>query len=63
MVTEVKVRSGYYRPQKNESNRFTIMDHQTYQKFQTVYHIPTIINDMLKSPPIRGCKIKGGKPE
>jgi ribosomal protein L19 len=51
IIEVVNPRSGTCRPQK-KSNGFTI-----------TYNIPTIINDILKSPPIRGCNIKRGKPE
>jgi hypothetical protein len=61
IIEVVNPRSSTYRFTKNKKP-FHIIDINSYRDFQSVY-IPTIINDILKSPPIRGCNIKRGKPE
>ena len=51
MVEVVNPRSGTYRFTKNKKP-FHIIDINSYRDFQSVY-IPTIIDELLKSPPIK----------
>lgn len=53
IIEVVNPRSGTYRTSKNKSNRFPILDNQTYLEFQTTYNIPHIINKILESPPVK----------